>query len=177
MDSMKFTARRIAYLSIMTALSLIVFLIESLFPPLFIPGAKMGLSNIFSLMTVVLFSPWEALILVVIRTIIGSFFTGGISTLIYSLTAGVVSIAITSFLYIFFKNKISLISISVAAAVTHNITQNTVYCLITNTPELFVYLPYLALAGVVAGALVGTTVVLLLKYLPLSFVLSVTEKH
>ena len=160
----------------MTALSLIVFLIESLFPPLFIPGAKMGLSNVFSLMTVVLFSPWEALILVIIRTVIGSFFTGGISSLIYSLVAGVVSIIVTSLLYCFFKNKISLISISIASAVIHNITQNTIFCLITNTPELFAYLPYLAIAGIAAGALVGTIVVLLLKYLPLGFIASATEK-
>jgi len=132
-----------------------------------VPGAKMGLSNIFTLLAVVMLTPWETITLVVVRTVIGSFFAGGIASLPYSLTAGLAGVAISLLLFHFLKNKISIVSISVAAAVVHNITQNTVYCLMTQTPELFLYLPHLAVAGTVAGALVGVTVVLALKYLPL----------
>ena len=49
-----FSARRIATLAVLTAMGLIMFMVESLFPPLFLPGAKMGLSNIFSLLTLFL---------------------------------------------------------------------------------------------------------------------------
>ncbi|HBN12975.1 MAG TPA: heptaprenyl diphosphate synthase, partial [Clostridiales bacterium] len=42
------TAKKVATLSVFTALSLIMFIIENQFPPMFIPGARMGLANIFS---------------------------------------------------------------------------------------------------------------------------------
>ena len=40
-----FTAKRISTLAVFTAMSLIMFLVESLFPPLFLPGAKMVIDS------------------------------------------------------------------------------------------------------------------------------------
>ena len=79
-------------------MGLIMFMVESLFPPLFLPGAKMGLSNIFSMLTLFLLGPTEAFVLVIIRTVVGSMFTGNMSTLMYSLTAGIVSVVVSSVL-------------------------------------------------------------------------------
>ena len=163
---MRFNSKRIALLAMLTAMASITFIIEGLFPPLFIPGAKMGLSNIFSMLAVVLLSPIDAIILVAIRTTLGALITGSMLLWLYSFFAGVASVAVAGFLYWFFADKVSLISISVAAAVMHNVVQNTVFCLVTQTPELYAYLPYLALLGVVAGALVGVATVLILKYVP-----------
>lgn len=162
----RFTSKRIASLAILSALGLIMFMVESLFPPLFIPGAKMGLSNIFSLLTLVVMSPFDAIIVVFVRTIVGSFFVGSMSTLIYSLTAGMVSVLISSLLYKFVFPNITLIALSAVSAVFHNLTQNIVFCLVTNTPQVFVYMPYLALLGVMAGIFVGIVVKLIIKFLP-----------
>ncbi|MEG2158819.1 MAG: Gx transporter family protein, partial [Clostridia bacterium] len=127
------STKKIVTLAMLTAMSLVMFMVESLFPPMFIPGAKMGLSNIFSLLTLVLYGPIEAVIVVVIRTILGSVFTGNISTLLYSLSAGLVSIAVSSLLLILVYPKISIISISVVSAVMHNLTQNVVFCVVSGT--------------------------------------------
>lgn len=162
----RFTSKRIASLAILSALGLIMFMVESLFPPLFIPGAKMGLSNIFSLLTLVVMSPFDAIIVVFVRTIVGSFFVGSMSTLIYSLTAGMVSVLISSLLYKFVFPNITLIALSAVSAVFHNLTQNIVFCLVTSTPQMFVYMPYLALLGVMAGIFVGIVVKLIIKFLP-----------
>ena len=78
----------------LTAMASITFIIEGLFPPLFIPGAKMGLSNIFSMLAVVLLSPIDAIILVAIRTTLGALITGSMSSWLYSFFAGVASIAV-----------------------------------------------------------------------------------
>ena len=161
-----FTARRVATLSVLTAMGLIMFMVESLFPPLFLPGAKMGLSNIFSLLTVIVLGPTEAIILVVVRTVLGSIFTGNISTLMYSLTAGLVSVVVSIILVEFIYPKVSIVAISVVAAVMHNLTQNIVFCLVSNTPEMFSYMPWLALLGVVAGIIVGFAVWFILRAVP-----------
>lgn len=161
-----FSARRIATLAVLTAMGLIMFMVESLFPPLFLPGAKMGLSNIFSLLALFLFGPVEAFIVVIVRTVLGSLIVGNMSTLMYSLTAGVVSVLASAVLVQFVYPKISIIAVSVVGAMLHNLTQNVVFCLVSNTPEMFMYMPYLALLGVLAGVIVGAAVWFMLRMIP-----------
>ena len=161
-----FSARRVATLSVLTAMGLITFMIESLFPPLFLPGAKMGISNVFSLLTLIVLGPTEAFILVIVRTTLGSIFTGNMSTLMYSMTAGIVSVAVSTVLVEFVYPKVSIVAISVVAAVMHNLTQNLVFCLISDTPEMFAYMPWLALIGIVAGIIVGFAVWFILRAVP-----------
>lgn len=164
-------------LGALTALASVAFIIEGLFPPLFLPGAKMGVSNIFSVLAVVMLSPAEAVILVAVRTTIGALISGGLSAWIYSFSAGVASVAVTALLYTLFCGKISLVATSVCAAVVHNAVQNTVFCIVTQTPQMFAYLPYLALLGVVAGLVVGVACVLLLKASPIKRLMaSVSQK-
>ncbi len=162
-----FTAKRVAMLSLLTAMGLVMFMVESLFPPLFLPGAKMGLSNIFSLLTLYALGPVDALILVVIRTTLGSMFTGNMSTLMYSLSAGLVSVLVSAALTEFVYPRISVIAVSVVSAVMHNLTQNVVFCLVSDTPQMFSYMPWLALLGVVAGLIVGFAVFFIIKGVPL----------
>lgn len=161
-----FSAKRVATLAVLTAMGLIMFMVESLFPPLFLPGAKMGLSNIFSMLTLFLLGPTEAFVLVVVRTVLGSMFTGNMSTLLYSLTAGIVSVAVSSVLVQFVYPKISIVAISVVSAIMHNVTQNVVFCLVSNTPEMFSYMPWLALLGILAGVIVGFAAWFILRMVP-----------
>lgn len=162
-----FSAKRIAMLAILTAMGLIMFMIESLFPPLIpLPGVKMGLSNIFTLLALFLLGPIDAVVLVVVRTTLGSMFTGNMSTLIYSLTAGLVSVAVSSVLVEFAYPKVSIVAISVVSAIIHNLTQNVVFCLVSNTPEMFSYMPFLAVTGILAGIIVGFAVWFVLRMIP-----------
>lgn len=161
-----FSAKRLATLAVLSAMGLIMFMIESLFPPLFLPGAKMGLSNIFSMLALFLLGPTDAFVLVVIRTVLGSMFMGNMSTLMYSLTAGVVSVIASAFLTQFVYPRVSIVAISIVSAVMHNLTQNVVFCLVSNTPQMFAYMPWLALLGVLAGIIVGFAVWFILKMVP-----------
>ncbi|MCM1194540.1 MAG: Gx transporter family protein [Corallococcus sp.] len=161
-----FSAKRIATLAVLTAMGSVMFMVESLFPPFFLPGAKMGLSNIFSLLTLFLLGPAEAFVLVVVRTVLGSVFTGNLSSLMYSLSAGVASVIVSALLAELVYPKVSIVAISVVSAIVHNLTQNVVYCLVSDTPEMFLYMPYLALLGILAGVIVGFAVWLILRMIP-----------
>ena len=164
-----------ATLAVLTAMSLIMFMIESLFPPLFIPGAKMGLSNIFSLLALFVLGPTEAIILVLVRTTLGSVFTGNISTLMYSMTAGLVSVIVSMVLVEFAYPKVSIVAISVVAAIIHNLAQNVVFCIVSNTPEMFLYMPWLALIGILAGVIVGFAVWFILRAVPTRVFIGATD--
>ena len=159
-------SRKIAVLALLTGFSLITFLLENLLPPLFFPGAKLGLSNVFSLAALIIYSPAEAFLVVAARTLLGAMFAGNFSAILYSFTGGVVSMAVSSLLIYFLYPKISVMAVSVAAAITHNITQCLVFVALTGTPLLFGYMPYLALIGIPAGAVVGGVTLLIFKGLP-----------
>lgn len=161
-----FSAKRVATLSVLSAMGLIMFMVESLFPPLILPGAKMGLSNIFSMLALYLLGPVDAFVLVVVRTVLGSMFTGNMSTLMYSLTAGVVSVVVSSVLVEYVYPRVSIVAVSIVSAVMHNLTQNVVFCLVSDTPQMFSYMPWLALLGVLAGVIVGFAVWFILKMVP-----------
>lgn len=161
-------AKKIAVLAALTALSLITFLLESLLPPLFIPGAKPGLANVFSLIALILYSPWEAFLVVAVRTFLGACFAGNLSALLFSFTGGIAAMALSSVLLYCTRGKISVAAVSVAAAVLHNAVQCAVYALITKSASMLYYMPYLMLVGVLSGAIVGATVYLTFKKIPLS---------
>lgn len=160
-------AKKIAVLALMTGLGLIAFLIESLLPSPVLPGAKAGISNVFSLLALVLYGLPEATLVVVARTVLGSLFAGNPSMLLYSLTAGLASIVLSRLLLCFFP-KISVVCVSVTSAIAHNLVQLLVYCSLAGTFLLMGYAPYLILLGAAAGLFVGLLVVILVKSVPLS---------
>ena len=161
-------SKKIPIIALLTALSLIAFLIESLLPPLFIPGAKLGLGNIFLMLCLIWFSLPEALIMFAAKCILAAVF-GGFSTLTYSAPAGLVSLFISFLLIQFLSGKVSVVAVAALSAIVHNLIQLTVFGLITRSNVTF-YLPLLAAAGVVAGVATGIATFLIIKYVPLDIV-------
>ena len=164
----RFTAKKIAVLALLTGLSLITFIIESLFPSMVIPGAKPGLANIFSLAALIMYSPIEAFIVVAVRTLLGALYAGNFSALLYSFTGGIVSMAVSSVLLYLVHPRVSVMAVSVAAAVAHNITQNVVFVFLSGSVLMFGYMPYLVLLGIISGAVVGGVTILLFRGVPQS---------
>lgn len=176
MKRSSFTAKKIATLAVFTTLSLITFIIENQFPPMFIPGARMGLANIFSFAALIMYSPIEAFLIVAIRCGLGAVYAGNVSALLYSFTGGVVSMAVSSVLMYTLYPRISVTAVSVTAAVCHNVTQNVVFVLMSGTVNMFVNLPYLVLLGIASGAIVGGVVMLVFKKVPKSVFLKALYK-
>lgn len=161
-------AKKIAAIALLSGLGLITFILESLLPPMIIPGAKPGLANIFSMAALIIYSPAEALVVVTVRTVLGAVFTGNLSALLYSFTGGIVSVGVASLLMYLLHPRVSVMAVSVAAAAAHNATQNAVFVLITGTTLMFGYLPYLILLGVISGAVVGGLTTLIFRSVPVS---------
>ncbi len=161
----KLILKKLTTSGILAALASIAFIIESLFPPLFIPGARMGISNIFILLGAIILEWQYGYGILIVKILIGSLFSGNLSAIMYSLPAGIIALTL-QILLLNLTDKLSLVSISVLGAVANNLIQNSVFCLVTNTVEFFVYFPYLALIGIISGLLVGFTVFLLVKKLP-----------
>lgn len=160
-----FSVRKLAICGILTALALISFIIESLFPPLLIPGARLGVSNAFILLTLIFAGAPYAFAALILKCFLGSLFAGNISAILYSLPAGIVSLSLETVILLFYK-KFSVVSASTAGGVINLTVQNLVFCLITDTAQYLYYLPYLALIGAISGLTVGFIVYLVVKFLP-----------
>ena len=68
-------AKRLAELSVLTAVSLIIFIVELQIPnPFPIPGIKLGLANIITVFAVYHYKAYEVAMIVGVRLVLGSIF-------------------------------------------------------------------------------------------------------
>lgn len=156
--------KKLVYLAIIISQALVLHYLEHFIPPL-APGAKLGLANIMTIVTLALFGFKEAMAVVVIRSVAGPLLGGSPTAILYSLTGGVFSALIMSLLYRH-RRFFSLLGISTAGAVFHNLGQLLVASVLFGTfGILFTYLPLLMAASIVTGNFVGLVSGYLLRYL------------
>ena len=158
------TSFKISLCGILSAAALISFMLENLFPPIILPGARLGISNAFILLSAILLGWKYGIATLIIKTVIGSIFAGNLSAIIYSLPAGLIALTLELILLHFMS--VSVVATSVLGAVINTTVQNLTFCLVTNAVEYLIYLPYLGLIGAVGGVAVGLIVYLVVKKLP-----------
>ncbi len=159
-------AQRLTRLALLTALALIIFIVEAQIPPLTaIPGVKLGLANIITLMTLYEFGPKDALMVLLVRIFLGSVFSGQMLMLLFSLAGGLLCYAVCALLYRHVPLK-RLWLLSMIGAVCHNIGQILAAILVLGTVDVLWYLPVLVLSGLVSGCFTGLVASALLARLP-----------
>ena len=157
--------RRLTELAMLTAVALIIFVVELQIPnPFPIPGVKLGLANIITMYAVYHYRAGEVMLIVFVRVFLGSLFGGVMSALAYSLAGSVCCLAGMLLLRKVIEEKYIWIS-SVFGAVLHNIGQIAMAVLITQTPGVIAYLPFLLVSGCLAGAFTGICAQLVLRRL------------
>lgn len=146
--------KRLAELAILTAVALIIFVVELQIPnPVPIPGVKLGLANIITVFAVYHYRGREVLLIVFTRVLLGSFFSGNIMALLYSMAGSILCLAgMLVFKHVLTERYIWICS--VLGAILHNIGQITVACIVAGW-GLIVYLPFLVVSGCIAGAFTG----------------------
>ena len=81
----------------------------------------------------------------------------------YSMAGGMLSLLVMAFLQK--TNWFSLIGVSIAGGVCHNIGQLVVAAIVVETFSVTYYIPYLLLAGMVTGMVIGFTADKMLEHL------------
>lgn len=140
---------------VLTAVALAIFVLEAQLPHLLpVPGVKPGLSNLITLFALLYLSPGETLLILLARIVLGALLTGNPSTLLYSLAGGLGCLGTE--LFLLRKCIVSAIwAISAVGAMAHNLIQTFVAAWMTKTPEVFWYLPFLLITGMLAGIFTG----------------------
>lgn len=146
----------VSRLGLMVALGLVLQILEGALPPLFpLPGAKLGLANLATVITLVVMGPGEALAVNLLRCLLGGLLRGSFVGLTISTAAGTAATLVMILLYRLRPPAMTLTGISVAGAVSHNAAQLGVAMWLVGFPGLRYYLPYLLLLALPTGFLVG----------------------
>ncbi len=149
---------RVSYVGMLVALGLVLQIVESALPPLLpVPGARLGLANLATLMALLMLGPAEAFEVAAVRCLLGGLLRGSVVGLMMSFTGGMAATAVMCLLYMMPGQLFSINGISIAGAVTHNATQLAVAMLIVRFAGLINYLPWLLLIAIPTGLFIGIT--------------------
>lgn len=164
--------RRIALCGVLMALALALSYIERFIPlqmlvPL--PGVKLGLANIVTLIALYLLGVREAFSILIPRCVLGALFGGGITGLLFSLTGGMLAMGTMALM-----KKLPLFSVygvSIMGAAAHNVGQIAVSMLMMNSVYIGAYLPYLLIVALFTGSatgIAGASVLRTIRTVPIS---------
>lgn len=145
---------RAAYFGIFTALALILGCVEMLIPIQFgIPGVKLGLANLVTILVLYKMGWKDALLLSVVRIVLGGFIFSNLFAVFYSLAGGLLSLSVMGIVKK--TGKFSVVGVSIWGGIFHNIGQLAVAMAVVQTYEVGYYFPVLLVAGLLTGMVIG----------------------
>lgn len=141
----------------MVALAVIVSVVEN-FLPQPMPGVKLGLANLVTILVLINFGISSMWFVAMIRVFLASLLTGTLLNygFYFSLSGAVVACTIATIVYK--SNILSVFSLSPLMAVGHSLTQVIVVCLLYNTWGMMYYLPITLMFAYPAGLLIALLV-------------------
>ena len=144
----------IALLGLLIALAFVLAYVEYLLPlNIGIPGAKVGLANIVTVVAIYKIGYKRAACLSLTRVLLVGLTFGNMAMAMYSLAG-----AIVSFIAMLLgrgSKKFSITGVSVLGGVFHNVGQIMVAMVLMETKELVFYLPILIVIGTISGVVIG----------------------
>ena len=156
--------KRVAFLGLCVALSMILSYFEGLGPPLVaIPGIKIGFANLVAVFMLYRVSSKETVAVSMIRVILVNVLFGTAMTLIFSLAGAACSLV--GMILLKKSEKFTPVAVSVVGGVLHNIGQILTAMILLETSQIIFYLPVLLISGTVAGVVIGIIAAVIAKRL------------
>ena len=158
------SASFVARVGLMAALALIFSYVEAIIPynP-GIPGIKLGIANVVTVIALYKFGAKDACAVSVIRIVIAGLLFNGLFGMIYSLAGACVSLI--GMILLKKTDLFSVVGVSMAAGVLHNFGQLLVAAALVEELRICFYFPVLLFSGIVAGIFVGIVSTLVLRTL------------
>lgn len=157
--------KKMAFMALLTAIALGIFALEAQLPaPVPVPGVKLGLANVVTLVAIYILGRGEAAAVLLMRVLLGALFAGSPSTLLFSAAGGVLAYALMCALTVCISRE-RLYVTSALAAVGHNVGQLLACQFVVHTPGLWGYFPILAASGIITGLFTGFAAKYLLRAL------------
>ena len=148
--------KRIVLSAVLVSLALAFSYMERFIPlqmliPL--PGVKLGLANVVTLIALYLLGTKSAFAILILRCFLGSLFGGGITGFLFSITGGLLSMTVMALC----KNAplLSVYGVSILGAAAHNIGQILAAMVLMHSVYIGMYLSYLLVVALFTGFATG----------------------
>lgn len=145
------------YIAILCSQGIILGIIEQTFPPIFpfAPGAKLGLANLITVISIFTLPVSDCVLLLYLRLVLTALISGGAGLFLYSFAGSTLSFIAMLIFKKYYPKFISIIGISIVGGACHNFGQLLVAMWLSQAPSLILYLPVLTIMGILSGALIG----------------------
>ena len=151
--------------ALMSSLALIFSYVEAIIPfNAGIPGVKLGIANIVTVIALYKLSIKHAAIVSFIRIMVAGFLFSGLFGAIYSLAGAAVSLI--GMIFLKKTGKFSIAGVSMAGGVLHNLGQLLVASFLIKDLRIFFYFPILLFSGLASGIAIGIAATLIMRVLP-----------
>lgn len=153
MGSFNTRTKKMILLANLTAFAIVLGIMESWIDILAVPGAKLGLANLVSLVILYMFGFKEAFIVTILRVLLVGLLSGVLGPPFWmGLAGGTFSICMMAIL----KNlKLSTTVVSLFGSISHQVGQMTVGVFILGSSKILLYLYIMLPLGIVAGIVIG----------------------
>ena len=159
------SVKTLAFSAMFAALALIFSYIEALIPiPIPVPGVKLGVANLVIIIALYRMGFRRALSINCVRIALAGLLFSGVFGMIYSFAGGILSLAVMQFLKR--TGLFSMVGVSMAGGVAHNLGQLVAACIVVSTPSLMSYFSVLLFTGLLGGILIGILAYTVEKRLP-----------
>lgn len=155
----KYTIKKITTISILLAICIAISIIDSLISGLiipFMPGVKLGLSNVIILVLLYQYRFDVGFVATILKSLIVGLLFSGITTYIIGGTASLVSFQLMYLMKKLLNEKVSMVSVSLIGGLSHILTQLLIVSLIYKLGSVvFMYGVYLILISIITSIIVG----------------------
>lgn len=163
---MRYPVKKLCSAALFTAVSLVLFVVESGFPPIIpIPGVKIGLAYLPIMLVMFIGGVWkayDAVLILAARILLSALITGNPTALLFSLTGGVLAVSVMCLIKITVKGPSAAIFAGALAAAAHNIGQLAAASVIYGA-SVWTFLPFLLIFGIISGLFGGIIIFLLIR--------------
>lgn len=158
---------RIVFIGLLVAQALALYTLESILPvPFITPGAKLGLTNLITVIALyILNNKKDVFLVIILRLLLSTMFSGNLSTFMYSAAGAILSYYVMICVKSLGKDNLSIIGVSATGALFHNVGQLIVASAIVKNIAVMLYLPILSIAGVGTGIFIGITANFVVKHI------------
>ncbi len=170
-------ARRVTLCGVLVAAGFFLSYLEAILPfSVGIPGVKLGLCHIITVLALERLSTTETVCITAVRVVLAALLFGSVASLLYSGVGAALSLLVMLTLRAFNRRRengsmspiLGPVGLSVCGGVAHNLGQLGTAALLMSTPGLLWYLPVLLVAGCAFGSVTGVVGGLVADRLPRS---------
>ena len=155
--------KRIVYLALLAAMAVVLHTIDHYISAPLPLGVKFGLANIISLVVVEIYGVKEMFGINFFRVMISGLMTGSIMSYPFFMSCGGVFLSSIVLALLKKLNKLPPVSVSIIAAIFHNIGQLTVLAFVLSSKAFYSYIFVMMISSIPTGIITGMASLEILK--------------